>query len=110
MNPLVPFFQGAASMGCLIAGVLFLAYWRDSRDRLFVFFAIAFWAIALNYLLVAAIAPGAEQRHWFYAIRLVGFALILAGIVDKNRRRRVDSLGSERGRATARRADAARRA
>jgi hypothetical protein len=86
MSALVQFFQGAAAMACLVAGLLLLAYWRDSRDRLFVFFAAAFWTLALNYLLLAAVAPTAEQRHWFYAIRLVAFALILFGIADKNRR------------------------
>jgi hypothetical protein len=26
-----------------------------------------------------------EARHWFYVLRLIGFVLILAAIVDKNR-------------------------
>lgn len=85
---LVIFLQGAVAMACLVAGVLFLAYWRDSGDRLFVFFAIAFWVLALNYVSVAAVAPTAETRHWFYAVRLIAFVLILVGIADKNRRSR----------------------
>jgi hypothetical protein len=85
-HDLVVFLQGTAAMACLVAGVLFLAYWRDSGDRLFVYFATAFWVLALNYVSVAAIDPRAEQRHWFYALRLVAFGLILVGIADKNRR------------------------
>jgi hypothetical protein len=87
-DPLVLFLHGAVSMASAVAGVLFLAYWRDSRDRLFVFFALAFWALGINWISVAAIAPAAEHRHWFHAIRLVAFALILLGIADKNRRER----------------------
>ena len=83
----VLFLHGAVAMASAIAGVLFLTYWRDSRDRLFVFFALAFWILAINWTSVAAIAPSAEQRHWFHAIRLVAFACIIIGIIDKNRRR-----------------------
>ena len=86
-DPLVLFLHGAVSMACAVAGLLFLTYWRDSRDRLFVFFAVAFWVLGINWISVAAIAPSAEQRHWFHAIRLVAFACILVGIADKNRRR-----------------------
>ena len=86
-DPLVLFLHGAVSMACAVAGLLFLTYWRDSRDRLFVFFAVAFWVLGINWISVAAIAPTAEQRHWFHAIRLVAFACILIGIADKNRRR-----------------------
>jgi hypothetical protein len=82
----VLFLHGAVSMAAAIAGVLFLAYWRDSRDRLFMFFALAFWVLGINWVAVAAIAPTAEQRHWFHAIRVVAFVLILLGIADKNRR------------------------
>ena len=86
-DPLVLFLHGAVSMACAVAGLLFLAYWRDSRDRLFVFFAVAFWVLGINWISVAAIASSAEQRYWFHAIRLVAFACILVGIADKNRRR-----------------------
>jgi len=85
MLPYVSFVNGAVAMACLIAGVLFLDYWRDSRDRLFVFFAVAFWVFAFNWILIAAIDPPTEHRHWFYLLRLVAFALIAVGIVDKNR-------------------------
>jgi hypothetical protein len=80
------FLNGAVAMASIVAGVVFLTYWRDSRDRLFVYFAIAFWVLALNWILVALIAPAAEQRHWFYVLRLVAFVLIAVGIADKNRR------------------------
>ena len=86
MTDLGSFLQGALAMGSLVAGLLFLAYGRDSRDRLFGFFAVAFWILGLNWLLVAVIAPTAEHRHWFYLFRLAAFVLIVFGVVDKNRR------------------------
>ena len=86
-DSLVLFLHGAVSMASAIAGVLFLTYWRDSRDRFFVFFAVAFWVLGINWIVVAAVDPSAEHRHWFHAIRIVAFAFILIGIADKNRRR-----------------------
>ena len=43
------------------------------------------WVLALNWTLVALVDPAAEQRHWFYLLRLFAFVLIAVGIVDKNR-------------------------
>ena len=79
------FVNGANAMACIIAGVVFLTYWRDSRDRLFIFFAVAFWVLALQWILVATIDPADEHRHLFYLLRLVAFTLIGAGVIDKNR-------------------------
>jgi hypothetical protein len=73
-------------MACVVAGVLFLTYWRDSGDRLFVFFALAFWVFGLTWVALGTVAPVVEHRHWIYALRLVAFAFIVLGIVDKNRR------------------------
>jgi hypothetical protein len=84
---MLAFLNGGTAMASIVAGILFLAYWRDSRDRLFVYFALAFWILALNWIFVALAAPAAEQRHWFYALRLLAFALITVGIFDKNRER-----------------------
>ena len=85
MSTLASFLNGANAMASVIAGVVFLTYWRDSRDRLFVFFAAAFWVLAFQWALVAAIDPADEHRHLFYLPRLLAFALIAMGIVDKNR-------------------------
>jgi type II secretory pathway component PulM len=83
--PAVAFWNGAAAMACVIAGVIFLRYWRDSRDRLFVFFAVAFWVLAAHWTLIASIDPADEHRHLFYLPRLVAFALLAVAVIDKNR-------------------------
>lgn len=85
MSVFSTFVNGASAMASIIAGVVFLTYWRDSRDRLFVFFAVAFWVLALQWILVATIDPVDEHRHLFYLLRLVAFTLIGIGVVDKNR-------------------------
>jgi len=78
------FLLGLIVMGCLIAGLFFLRFWRKTRDRLFAVFAAAFWLLALNWTLVALVARE-EARPALYAIRLLAFVLILLGIADKNR-------------------------
>lgn len=80
------FLQGAAAMGCVVVGMFFLRYWRETQDRFFLFFLAAFWAFALNWVGLAVVQPSVESTHWFYLLRLVAFLLIIAGIVDKNRR------------------------
>jgi uncharacterized protein DUF5985 len=79
------FCWGMLAMASLIAGLFFLRYWKASRDRLFVFFAVAFAMLSVNYLMLTAVDPAFESRHLIYLIRLGAFVLIIVGIVDKNR-------------------------
>ena len=79
------FSWGLLAMASLVAGMLFLRYWKVTGDRLFAFFAMAFAMFSVNYVVLAAVNPAFEARHLIYLIRLAGFLLIIAGIVDKNR-------------------------
>lgn len=81
------FLWGALAMASTVAGLYFWRFWKESRDRLFVFFSAAFCVLALNWLGLA-VTDEPETRHWVYALRLVAFVLIIVGIVDKNRRGR----------------------
>jgi hypothetical protein len=83
---MIEFLWGATAMGCFSAGVFFLRFWLNARDRLFLLFALAFATLALNYVLLAAFRATDEARHLVYAVRLVAFGLIITGVVDKNRR------------------------
>jgi hypothetical protein len=82
---MVPFLNGVAACASLVAGVLFLRFWRETSDRLFLWFALAFWMFAANWTGVIILQPPQETRHWFYMLRLAGFALILAAVIEKNR-------------------------
>jgi hypothetical protein len=88
MTHLHLFLLGIVTALSSIAGVLFMRYWHVSRDRFFLWFAVAFVLLALNWGTVAMTTPATEARHWAYAIRLLAFLLILGGTVDKNRRSR----------------------
>jgi hypothetical protein len=84
---LVLFVWGGITMGCWVIALFFLKYWTRTRDRLFLFFSVAFWILSLNWLGLAVIDPDRESRHWIYVVRIAAFASILAGIADKNRPR-----------------------
>lgn len=80
-------YWGALAMACWIAGLYFLRFWRLSGDRLFVFFVLAFWLLALNWLGLGLLS-GPEVRHQVTVLRFIAFSSIIIGIVDKNRRDR----------------------
>lgn len=82
---MMQFLWGALSLASVIAGLFFFRFWIISRDRLFVFFALAFWTLALHWMGLGIANPGIETRHYLYLVRLLAFVLIIAGILDKNR-------------------------
>jgi uncharacterized membrane protein HdeD (DUF308 family) len=77
--------SGAIVMGYGVAGVFFLRFWRETRDRLFLIFSLAFWILGIQRLALAFSSFSSENHTWLYLLRLLGFVLILAAIVDKNR-------------------------
>jgi uncharacterized protein DUF5985 len=82
---MVNFLSGMASAGSLGVGLAFLRLWRDTRDRFFAYFGVAFWVLALNWFVLVWGAPTEEHRHYFYLFRLAAFLLIIVAILDKNR-------------------------
>ena len=80
------FLLGGVVMGCGVAGLFFLRFWRRTGDRLFLIFGVAFWILGANWLALAFTRQD-EVRTWLYVLRLLAFALILFSIVDKNRAR-----------------------
>lgn len=80
------FLWGAQASAALIASMFFLRFWTQTRDRLFALFSAAFLVFALNWLLIAVYPYDDESRHEVFFVRLFAFLLIIAGIIDKNRR------------------------
>lgn len=68
-----------------VVAVFFFRFFRDTKDRFFVIFGLAFAVFALQYGALAAWAIPDEARHWLYGVRLFGFVLIVVAIIDKNR-------------------------
>ncbi|MBC7693171.1 MAG: hypothetical protein H7222_15510 [Methylotenera sp.] len=86
MNLFYSFLSGAILMGCWVAGVFFLRFWRKTNDRLFLWFCSAFWILAVERLVLIVMHDQKREEHSFvYLIRLVAFLLILLGVYDKNR-------------------------
>lgn len=78
---------GAIGTASLIAALFFLRFWRTTRDRFFLFFALSFFLEGVNRIALFA-SIGLEEDHpVYYLVRLVAYGLILAAIVDKNRKR-----------------------
>jgi peptidoglycan/LPS O-acetylase OafA/YrhL len=80
----IEFMSGALTLGFVVAALFFLRFWRRTRDRLFLAFAIAFALLALNQALAQWLGAADERVAYTYLLRVVGFVLILAAIVDKN--------------------------
>ena len=86
---MLSFLSGAIMMACAASGLFFFKFWRTSRDRLFLFFAVAFWTLATERWVLVIKPVTAETGFCVYVFRLVAFAIILAAIIDKNRNRRL---------------------
>lgn len=77
--------SGMLVAGYAVAGLFFLRFWTETRDRLFGIFAGAFLLLGLQRLLLAVIETPPAGTVWLYAVRLLAFVLILIAIIDKNR-------------------------
>lgn len=76
---------GALTAGFLVAALHFARFWKQSRDRLFLYFATAFVLLGLNALALGLSTPQGDLRVVVYGLRLAAFLLILYAIYDKNR-------------------------
>jgi peptidoglycan/LPS O-acetylase OafA/YrhL len=85
---MIEFLSGAVTMGYLVAAGFFARFWRTTADRLFLAFAVAFLLLALNQALAQWLGAADERVAYTYLLRVLGFILILAAIVDKNLRER----------------------
>lgn len=81
---MIEFASGAITLGFLVAATFFLRFWRKTSDRFFLAFASAFLLLALNQALAQWIGAADERVGYTYLLRVLGFVLILAAIVDKN--------------------------
>ncbi|MES2606132.1 MAG: DUF5985 family protein [Pseudomonadota bacterium] len=78
------FLLGVIVTSSLIAGVFFLKFWRDTRDQLFLAFAIAFIIEGLNRIGFLFVDPPNEGSPLIYTVRFLAFSLIVVAIVRKN--------------------------
>jgi hypothetical protein len=81
---------GAIALGWLLAGLFFFRFWRHTRDRFFLYFALSFWLEAGNRMALGLMAGANEAGPLHYLVRLVAYGLIILAIWQKNRPRRED--------------------
>ena len=81
---MIDFLSGAVTFAYIVASMYFVKFWRRTADRLFLAFALAFALLALNQLAVFLLGVGDERYTYAYILRVLGFALILLAIIDKN--------------------------
>lgn len=80
--------DGGRAVVSLVVALCFLRLGRSTKDRLYPAFAFSFVLLALSCVLVGlGVAPG-DRSELAFVPRLVAFLLIIAAIVDKNRRAR----------------------
>lgn len=78
---------GAAAMAALTAALIFLRFWRRSRDPLFLLFSIAFAIDGMMRFVLGFSTQSTEDQPFYYLPRLVAFGLIIIAIVHKNVRK-----------------------
>ncbi|MGH9816751.1 MAG: DUF5985 family protein [Candidatus Acidiferrales bacterium] len=78
------FLLGVIAMASVTAGVFFLKFWRDTRDLLFLAFAVTFLVEGFNRTSVLFLADPSEGTPRIYLVRLFAFLLLLAAILKKN--------------------------
>lgn len=78
---------GAIALSSFAVGLFFVRFWRTTRDRFFLYFALSFWIEGLNRIRIGLAQPAHEYTANYYLIRLLAYVLILVAIWEKNRRR-----------------------
>ena len=73
------------AMAAYGVGAFFIRFWRQTEDRLFALFGLAFALLGANWTILAVYNPREESRHLVYIIRLAAFLVFIAAIIDKNR-------------------------
>jgi hypothetical protein len=76
---------GLLLAGDLVAALFFARFYRDTRDRLFLWFAAGFVLLGVQRVTIAAADLLPTDPIIPYVIRLVAFLLFLGAIIDKNR-------------------------
>jgi hypothetical protein len=80
------FMSGMATMGFFVGGLFFFRFWSRTRERLFAIFGVAFCLLAINQMLspAAVFGPPSEELAYVYLLGIVGYLMLIAGIVAKN--------------------------
>ena len=81
------YLTGGIGVAAFLVGLFFLRFWRHTRDRFFLFFAISFWIEGAHRVMLFQLYGHDEASPLAYVPRLIAYGLIIAAIVNKNRGR-----------------------
>jgi uncharacterized membrane protein HdeD (DUF308 family) len=75
---------GAIAMASGCIALFFLRFWRTSRDRFFLYFALSFGIEGVHRIYAALAFEDGEDSPLHYLVRLLAYGLILVAILEKN--------------------------
>ena len=81
---MIEFLSGVITCGYLVAAGLFFNLWRKRADPLLRALAIAFVLFALNQVLASALVTATEPTSLIYALRILGFVIILGTMLGRD--------------------------
>lgn len=85
VHPLIDIFLlGYIAACCLVAGIYFIRFWKDTRDFLFLAFAIFFLILGGSDAFTASFDHPNWGMLWLFALRPLSMLMILAAILRKN--------------------------
>ena len=79
------FLLGVIVTGSVTAAAFFYRFWRQTDDKLFLAFAVAFFIESGNRLAFLWLDNPHEGTPAIYVVRLLSYLVILVGILNKNR-------------------------
>jgi uncharacterized membrane protein HdeD (DUF308 family) len=84
-HPLVDtFLLGFIAASSLAAALFFLRFWKNTRDALFLAFALFFCAQACGHVIVLTLSHPNEGTGWLFLFRLLSVLVVLSAILWKN--------------------------
>jgi hypothetical protein len=82
------FLSGGIALVTAFSGLFFLRFWRRTRDRFFLYFALSLWIEAAHRATLGLYPEITDTNPFSYMLRIVAYGLIILAILHKNRRGR----------------------
>ena len=87
------FMSGASMMAFAASALFFLKFWKASRDRFYLLFAIACGLLSMERIVLFMVTDTfhpvrnevTEANSWVYLMRLGAFVMIVLAVILKNR-------------------------
>ena len=88
-----PLLTGAIVLAAALVGLHFLRFWKATRDRFFLLFALSFFIQSAQWLHSGLYQGTDEYSPLYYLARLLAYGLIGVAILGRNAAREARSPG-----------------